>query len=261
MKRFRVGLSTFIALVFLLATPSPVAAIDPPDSTPTIDDIWVWRNILETGDVLLMLVENTPYATTPTGFTYGEAYIWRWMNGTTELGQALGYDYNASGYGYNVIGFYLAAADAPTWAGVYTLTLSGTPAAFTSPPEYSYPIPLSSYSILTDQDEVQADIALTVIDIADSMRSWWGLTAAESLIEEAETGTVLSSQGESFFRGAIYGLQGMAPAAFSLTISNFTITERTWDTEYTTNLTAQSPTGIWPAAVCGGAQLKCPLLW
>lgn len=214
-------------------------AIDNPDSNPTVEDIWVWRNILETGDVLMIVFENTPYATTPTDYTYSEAFVWRWMNGTTELAQAEGYDYNEDGYGYNVIGFYLDASDAPAWAGTYTLTLSGKPSAFASPPQYSYNIPSSSYSALTDTDDVQASIADRIITIANDLRSRWGLTSTTTLIQETETATVLSLNGQTFFRGAIYGIQGMAPAAFPLTVASIFTDWATWSDNYTDNLTSQ----------------------
>ena len=228
-----------IACVVSLSFTSTAYAISNPDSTPTVEDIWAWRNVLETGDMFVMLVENTPYATTPTDYTYAESFIWRFMDGTDDIGQAVGYGYNDDGYGYNVIGFYWDASDAPAWAGSYTLKLSGNPSAFDTPPEYNFPISSAAYSALTDTDEVKADIAETIISVADDFYSYWGLSSLTTLLSETETGTVLSLYGQAFFRGAIYGIQGMAPAAFPITISSFTITDRTWTDAYVTTLEAQ----------------------
>jgi len=223
----------------LFIFPGKAYAISNPDSIPTVENVWAFRNVLETGDFLIILHENTPFAITPTDYTYSEAFIWRWLNGSTELAQSLGYDFFEDGYGDNIIAFYLDAADAPAWAGTYTLTLSGTPSAYASPPEYSYSIPSSSYSLLTDTTAVKAAIADRIISLANTLNTRWGLTTAQSLLQETETATVLSLQGQSFFRGAIYGLQGMAPAAFSLTIGDLVVTDRTWTTTYLTSLEAQ----------------------
>ena len=235
----KVLMALLLACVALLSFSMTAYAIDNPDSTPVVEDVWAWRNVLDTGDMFVMLVENTPYATTPTDYTYSEAFIWRFMDGDSDLGQALGYNFNEDGFGYNVIGFYWDSADAPAWSGNYTLKLSGSPTAFDTPPEYNFPISAAAYSALTDTDDVKADIAETVISTAHDFYSYWGLSSLTTLISETETGTVLSLIGQTFFRGAIYGIQGMAPAAFPISISSFTITDRTWTDDYVTTLEAQ----------------------
>lgn len=236
-KHFIISLT--LALFVTLSVSTPVMAISNPDDTPVVDHIWIWRNVLETGDTFVMFLENTPYATTPTDYTYSQAFIWRLMDGDDDIGQAVGYSYDEDGYGYNVIGFYFDAADAPAWAGNYTLRLSGNPSAFADPPEYNFPIDAGSYSALTDTDDVQADIADKVIYLADELYTYWGLSASTSLIYQSETAIVLSIAGQSFFRGAIYGIQGMAPAAFPITIDGFTIDDRAWTGAYETALDAQ----------------------
>ena len=55
---------------------------------------------------------------------------------------------------------------------------------------------------------------------------------------------MLSIYGEAFFRGAIYGVQGMAPAAFSYVFTEMDIEDRTWSENYTGNLTGQWA-GFW----------------
>lgn len=237
----KVAIAGLLAVASLMCFGSTAYAIGNPDSTPTVQNyhVWAWRNILETGDMLVMAIENTPYATTPTDYLYSEAYIWRFMDGSTDLAQAVGYAYRDSGYGYNVVGFYFAAADAPTWAGTYTLRLSQSPSVFSSPQSWDYPIPAGRYSSLTATSEVKANIATRIIWIANTFYSYWGLTPTSTLVEQMETATVLSYQGQTFFRGAIYGIQGMAPAAFPLTITNFTLTDRVFGDAYLTALEAQ----------------------
>lgn len=251
MKRLLICFITAITLILIIA--APVYAIDLPDSTPTVPEIYCWRNVLETDDFLCVILENTPYTTTP-DVNYSEAFLWRFMDtdGTTELAQSLGSNYNESGYGYNVIGWYFDAASAPTWGQSYYLTLSGNPAHFASPPQYSYQINAGDYSALTDTDDVQAAIAARVLLLANDLDSYWGLTSDESLLLEIETGTVLSTYGEAFFREALYGLQAYAGEAFRLIINDVNIEDRTWNTNYSSNLTIQySGSYIDPAMTAG----------
>jgi hypothetical protein len=221
-------------------TAMPVHAIDLPDSTPVVEQIDVYRNCIETGDYLAIIYENTPYTSTPT-VNYGDAFIWRFYDtdGTTVLGQATGYAYNEGGYGYNVISFYFAADDAPTWGQEYTITLTGVPQHFDSPPQYTYNIVSSDYSSFTVQSDVQDAIASRVIEIAIDLTGNWNVAAAYSLTAAGETGTVLSIYGQSFFRGAIYGLQAIAPKAFELEIGTIDADPRTWTTTYVTELAEQ----------------------
>jgi len=64
------------------------------------------------------------------------------------------------------------------------------------------------------------------------------------LTQEFETGTKLSLAGEQFFRGAIYGIQSMAPNAFSYQLQAVTTDTRTWSLLYATSLESQWA-GTW----------------
>ena len=236
----RLLIAVVIASASLLFVASPVFAIALPDSTPTIENIYAYRNVLETGDFLIIIYENTPYSSAPST-PYSEAFIWRWIDtdNTTELASALGSNWNDNGYGYNVISFYMDASEAPTWGQLYHFRLSGTPAAFTSAPEYNYTMTTSDYSTLTDTDAVKAAIASTVITLATDLENKWGLSTSEALVEQGDVATVLTVFGEAFFRSAIYGLQAMAPAAFSVRITEINTTARTWTTTFVTELESQ----------------------
>jgi hypothetical protein len=244
-------LALFIVLVMALAVVMPALAIDLPDDTPTIIGKWAWRHVLETGDMLIIVDENTPYTTTPTT-DYSEAYIWEFAstNGTTSLGWANGYDYQNKGFGYNVIGFYFSAAEVTTsnitWGQNYYLKLLGSPSSFADPPEYIYQMTSADYSALTDMDDVQNEIGQRILLIAADLDNKWALGLTYSLIDQSETGVVLSIYGESFFRGALYGIQSYAPDLFRIIIGNIdtaSLSDRSWSDNYSTNLTTQYPAG------------------
>lgn len=259
MKRLTLGIIAALIVFSGMAKPAHAAFIDLPDSDPTIVSIDIYRNILETADMLIIVEENTPYASTP-DLQYGSAFVWRLIDtdNTTEIAQALGFSFNEKGYGYNVISFYLSAAEFTAaglaWEDPLKLRLSGTPVAFASPPTFTYDISASDYSSETVPVEVQLAIRDKVILIALDLNIQWALSAALSLVEGTDTTTVLSFNGQAFFRGAIFGIQAMAPAAFPLAISDVDVTDRTWTTGYADNLTGQL-TGDLSAGLVAGQTL------
>lgn len=243
-----------LAIVLSISTPCFADTPDP-DSTPTIEKSYWYRNLLETDDRLLIWEANIPYTTAPSTLVT-ETFYWELLDtdNVTVLGSATGYAYNSNGYGYNVYSMYFSAADAITWNQVYTLRLCGNPAKFDDPPQYTYPIPLSSYTSETAQAANQAALATTILQIAGDLDSRWGLSTTSTLLLETESGTVLSIYGESVFRGSVYGVQALAPAAFRFVIDDMDAEDRTWDTEYADNLTTQfAGTWIAPAKTAGGS--------
>lgn len=243
--RLTVAVLLALALTVFMA---PLALADQadPDSNPTVT-MYAYRNLLESGDMLLFIYGNIPYASTPDALVT-RAFIWRMIDSdnTTVLGQTVGYvsaSNDPNGYGYNVYSMYWDSTDAPTWGQTYTIRLSGNPAVFDDPPIYDYTLQSSDYSSLTVQADVQAELASRVITTALDLNTRWGLTTL--LTTELETGTVLSQNaGEGFFRGAIYGLQALAPSAFSLVALTISAADRSWSATYETTLQNQYA-GTW----------------
>jgi len=237
---------------------TPVFADTPdPDTTPTIDSINIYRNSREANDMLVLIYANIPYGIPPdTPVT--ETFTWRLMDtdNVTEWGSTVGYAYNVGthlddGFGYNVWSMYFSAANVTSmggmgtvWGTSYPLRLSGNPTVFDTPPVYNFTVNLVDYSTLTVKADVQAELAARILTIAGDLDSKWGLSTTYSLLTQNETGTVLSLYGESFFRGAIHGLQTMAPAVFSVIIRVLDVPSRDWDPEYAENVTSQWA-GTW----------------
>ena len=249
MKKRRFILPFLVALM-LLFTASPVYAdTNDPDSDPKIESFNVYRNLLETDDFLLVIYANIPYAVIPdTAVT--ETFIWRFLDtdGTTEFGSTLGTNYNEDGYGFNVYSMYFTADEVTAlgivWATAYPVRLSGNPVVFDTPPVFNYSLAASDYSTETIQVDVQGELAARILTISASLNNQWGLTTATDLLSESEIGTILSIFGEAFWRGAINGIQSMAPSAFSVIIRVIDVESRDWTTNYTDNLTNQW-SGTW----------------
>lgn len=258
MRMLRLLLSTIIVsvLVFMIMPAHKVLADqDDPDSTPTMVAN-AYRNLIETGDQLYIFYANIPYSVVPDALVT-EALLWSLIDtdGSTILGSSIGTAFNDSGYGYNVYSMYFSASDAPTWGQIYTVRLTGNPTIFDTPPTYDYNLSSGDFSALTDQQAVQDELALRILVIARDLDIRWGLTLATTLINEQETGTVLSSNGETFFRGAIFGLQAMAPGVFQIGVATITAADRTWSTDYADNISSQYAGTFIGTAQTAGADM------
>lgn len=250
-------LSIFVTALFFVVVPPGRALADQanPDSVPTMTAN-VYRNLLETGDQLYIFYANIPYGTVPDALVT-EAFLWNLIDtdGSTVIGSAIGTAFNDSGYGYNVYSMYFSAADAPTWNQAYTARLSGNPTIFDTPPIYNFELDSGDFSALTATASVQDELALRILVIAEDLYNRWGLTALNTLILAQETGTVLSLRGETFFRGAIFGLQAMAPSVFQIGVGTITATDREWDTAYTENISTQHAGTFVETAQTAGADM------
>lgn len=245
MKFLRIGTVLAVLLaVAAFATPA-YADMPNPDATPEVIKVNVYRNLLETGDRLYLIYANIPYETEP-DLPVTQAFIWRLyaMDGTTELGSTVGYAFVNGGYGYNLYSMYFDNTSGVTWNLEYPLRLYGNPIAFDTPPTYNFAVPTSAYSTLSDTEDEQAELAARILEIATDLNAKWGLSVDYSLLSEMGGSTVLSVYGEAFFRGAIYGLQAMAPTVFCFIITDVTAGDREWELAYTENLTNQW-SGTW----------------
>lgn len=243
----KLALAVIVGLIILLITPAvPVgAATALPDSDPTVPTKKFYRNLLETDDRLLVWEHNIPYAATPSD-PVTDTFIWELIDtdGVTVLGSTVGWAYEDDGYNYQCASMYWDAAAALVWdpAGGYTLRLRGNPIAFVTPPEYNYSIASSEYTTLVATADVQEELALDVLLIAADLDLQWGL--ATSLINDDETGQTLSVFGQAYFRGAIYGIQALAPGLFPLALTTIDLADRTWTETYVAALDTQYA-GTW----------------
>lgn len=254
-KLFRLGvLLLILAAVLLPATPAYADTPDPDIDPPLIESINIYRNARETGDMFFMIYVNIAYTAIP-DTPIGETFIWSLIDtdNVTELGSTVGFAYNvgahqADGFGYNVFSMYFDADNVTalgmTWLDSFTVRLAGNPAVFDTPRIYDYDVNVAQYSALTARADVQAELAARILTIATELDTRWGQGTIYSLIEEFEAGTALSLYGEAFFRGAIFGVQALAPGIFSTIIRVIDIDPREWDPEYAENVTDQWA-GTW----------------
>lgn len=242
-------LNILLAVVASIGWAMPAyALISAPDSPPTLTDKHANRNLIETGDMLIYAVYNLPYAVPPTT-PISQTFIWRLIDSdnVTELGSVLAYPENDYGYNQGVIAFYFTASAAPAWGGSYTIRLDGNPTQFASPPTYNFALDAGTWSTFTSQTANRAEVRSNIIDIAKDLDVAWGLTTTNSLVQQTDTGTVLSENGAGYFNYAIVGLQSMCPALYFAVVNtiNWASVNRTYTptlpTTYSNRLV-----GSWP---------------
>lgn len=227
---------------FLFAPVMHIYADSPDPNLTSINETYVWRNVLESDDYLLIakysvipgtnetvgfVSSNSSYSINTTD-DISDMFTFRLMDvaNTNELGVVEAYPYQDDGWGQGVISFYFPASTSPAWGSSLWIRIEGKATKFSSPPIYSFNVPAISYSTLTDQEDIRKDIAIKVIDIAQTVgRSWF---TVQSLTEETESGTVLSQSGESYLRQVIPGIQALCPNLFILQILDTISTNTTW---------------------------------
>jgi hypothetical protein len=223
--KIKIGITLGIIAILFFAT--PVFATAQPDTTPTLSNIKANRNLLVDGDALIYGEYYLPYAVPPDE-PADDTYIFRLMNGATELGAISPYVYFDRGYNHGVFAFYLETGDwdlvIPTW----TIRISQSPPYFAVPDSWDFAIPSTSYTSNTTQEDNQTELSINVISMAERLEVYF---PTYSLLEDSPGGTVLSSPtGETYFRGAIYGIQAMGPVLFLVQVSEIDTDAHAWTT-------------------------------
>ena len=140
-------------------------------------------------------------------------------NGIDYLAAIVPYVYYNSGYDQGGAAFHFTADEVEekemSWEQSYIVRISGNPEYFSSPPLTSRTLVTSDYSQVETQEENQTLLGNYVLTVAAQLETNWNT----QLLYPATLGTVLYSTGETYFRGAIPGIQAMAPQIFAIQTS------------------------------------------
>jgi len=225
-KHLPAALFLLVALsMALFLMPSPAFATDPPDSDPTITNVHANRNLVTNGDIVIYGLYNLPYTSLPDDGA-GDTYIIRLVDtdGVTYIGAVTPYVYFDNGYNDGVFSLYFESG--AVWETQYIIRISQNPAFFTSPESWDYVISASDWSDETDQDDNQLEMAGNIIILANYLEQQY---TAYTLLEGGPTGTILAApQGETYFRGAIPGIQNMAPSLYLTSVATLDYSSTNW---------------------------------
>jgi hypothetical protein len=211
-----------------------------PATTPQIYSLKAYKNLLEANDTLFVILAEIDYPTVP-AIPVSRSFIWSLMKTGVEQGWNVGYAMNENGYGFNVYSLYFPAASAITWNDVtnYNVQLTGSPDIFATPVPVYDSLDSAEYAVTSDVWTVTSDyhvqLAEDLLTVARTLEQEWQIV----LLDEQDTKTVLSSNGEKLFRNAIPGIQTMAPSLFYIQDEAADVSARTWGTSLDTTYKAR----------------------
>jgi hypothetical protein len=209
------------------------AVINQPDSPPTISNPHVNRDLATTGDMLFYFNYDLPYLSanvTTSMPTADNCFVFRLMSidGSADYGYISPYPFKTqNGYNKGIAALYFTASANLTWGAPYQIRISEIPGAFALPLDFNITIPLTAYSTKVTQADNQAELATNLYNMAQPLESEFGV----SLFQSSGSRQVLTTDGETYFRGAITGLQAMAPAIFLIQQVPIDTTSENWTTE------------------------------
>jgi len=218
----RLSVALVLGIIAMVVTVSPVLAIADPDVPPQVNAVYVYEDLLESGDIGVLVEYYLEYAVPPTE-TVTEAYLVTFVDtdGTTQLKTVAPYAFVDSGYGIGLAWIYFTAAEVATYSiddaneALYRVWLTGNP---TVPSGWTGDPPRTIVGVddwvATGDGDPNVLLALRVLSYADTLELEWLL----DMVEATSLGNKLTTVGESYFENVITNLRTMAPAAFSSSI-------------------------------------------
>lgn len=226
-KLYKLIAAPLIAVALLLVNAVPVFAVADPDSL-TIESVQVVRHVVETNDFALAVHYNIGYSSLPTETSDELFHFKAYSAAGVLISTADPYPYNDRGFGEGIVLYYWEAASAPTWNSAIELRITGNPVAAWAgaAPEVTYTLTTADYSAVTTQLGNQDILYNYIIEAVGDLEIAWGIV----LLTNNDTRTVLNDISSSYIRGAIPGIQTMAPKLFDVMESVPDFSERSWTT-------------------------------
>ena len=216
----RIGIVVVCALVVLMALAMPVLAIDQPDTDPDVDAVLVYEDLLEDGDIGILINYYIDYtiAGTPTE-PVSDAYLAVFIDtdGITQLKAVSPYTFVDNGYYRGLVWIYFSADEVDTFSiesvdeALYSVWLTGNPtvaSGWTGDP----PKTIAGISQWYTTGDSAVLLAQQVLAYADMLELAW---SPLDMIEATALGNRLTATGAAYFTNVITNLRTMAPACFA----------------------------------------------
>lgn len=225
-----------LGIIFLaLRGANSVFAISDPSSL-SIVSIRAYSGALETSDLLVVVHYDIVYSSIPAEQA-SEAYLGRFMRGTTELRSVEPFPFNDKGYNEGVLSFYWTPTQMTddsiefndTNSEGYSVILQGKMSVFPGT------VPSTEASLIDWRDSSQTTDALYDDLVAQAYEleqdADWSANSQDLIA--ATTGVdAFTTTGENYFSGAIPNLQSMVPKLFSTSVRRPEATERTFSNDH-----------------------------
>ena len=206
-----------LIILLLCLLPTPVFAVDSPDTIDILSTN-VYRNILETGDQLYIVMYNVHYTSVPDDSITVNYLARLTENDGTPLQTVPIYSdaiIPNKGYDFGLFSFYFSAADAPTWDSNYIVRLDGNPTLTwdtSVPPSVTFTnLQWSTSTSIV----VKTTIASKVVTLASQLSSQWNI----SLLISNSSGYLLNDSGKQYITGTIPNFTSIYPLLFGAVAS------------------------------------------
>ena len=240
LKRILVFLSLGILLALSILSPSPLYAIDDPDTPPQVSAVYAYE--FSDGSIGVLIDYYLDYAVLPSE-TATEAYFAVFVDtdGTTQLKAVAPYTFVDSGYGRGLVWIPFTATEAASYSldsadiASYRIWLVGNPTLTWSG---DTPKTISTIDQWNTDGDMNVLLAFRILYYADVLELAWSL----DMVEATADGNKLTSVGSSYFENVISGCRTLAPSAFSDTTSAPDYMTITYDTAFGATATSGTAT-------------------
>ncbi len=198
---------------------APVYAFITAPTSITFSSVTAFRELSTSGDIDILFHYSMPYASDNyTSTPASESIMFRVIatDNLTVLQTGVPYVYpyfESNGYGEGVGSFHFTSTDNITWGDAVTLQIVKLPAYFSPSETKSYTMTSSNYVTATTQEANRLLLKDYILLECDKLAASYSATGV-ILKATSDSGIVLSSYGENYFRGAIPGLQALCPELF-----------------------------------------------
>lgn len=222
MNRLIKAFSVALAAILLVTAPAMAFLTNPTSmgfGDYSSNVIMVFRNLIESGDCLYAFHYNLEFASD--NYSTETAVDTMYFELKDDAGNSKAvwapyvYPYfENNGYGDGVSGVYFGASDnASAWGSAATLTMSGWPAYYTGLTPFHYTLVPGDYITETSQEDNREALKDLVLLWCDRFDAIYEETGVVLKIKD-----LLSPYGETYFTGAIEGLEAMCPDLFDLQV-------------------------------------------
>ncbi len=215
-----------------------VFAISDPDALPSIDRVLAYQGVLETGDLLIVVEYDLPYASTPTEIV-SDTYFATFRRATTVLNSVEPFAFNNKGYGVGVFSFYWTASEVSTDSiefsntnsEDYKVTLQGKVGVFPGS------VPSTTTGTITWDTSGTAGLQSYISDHAYVLEnnSAWAANS-QDLIANTVGVNQLTDTGAEYFSNAVPQSRNMVPDLFPSGVTAIGFTEETFSDSHNNSI-------------------------
>lgn len=223
----------------------PVLAIGNPDYV-TIGDVYVFRNVSETGDQLYFCRYDVSYNSTP-----DEDADETWQMALYSSGGALVATRPLNYYQHNIISIYLDSDDALAWQGAHQIKIMGMPSVFGNLTEG---VNMRTRTLAPGDYYEKDYLGGVMITQAEILDADWEITLLTA-------NDKLNSTGKTFFLLAVPGLGDMVPEIFEIVTHTPDVDYVTYNDTYAAGLSAHAGDRLSGAISDIGSLMGAPASW